>query len=70
MKPFASKHTLEKIEIFGNDPEKYVSAMKNLLPLDAIPEQFGGTAKLKSVYDVSYDGILENMKSSEKISED
>jgi hypothetical protein len=32
------------------------------LPLDSIPPQFGGTAKLNHVYDILYDGAISKLK--------
>ncbi len=43
MKPFVSKATLEKIEIFGPDVEKWQAAVGKKFPMQLVPRHWGGT---------------------------
>lgn len=52
VKPLMTKHTLSKINIFDEDEEKWMPAIYDSLPIDAIPPQFGGTAELKPLFPV------------------
>ncbi len=57
-----AKHTLSKISIFGTNEEKWKPVLNEILPVDAIPPEFGGCAKLTHVYDIVYDGIMTKIK--------
>jgi len=43
VKPFLSPVTLDKIQIFGNDPEKWRPVLFANIPESSVPEELGGT---------------------------
>lgn len=50
IKPLIPKETLEKVEIFGADPEKWKKAISARLPLELIPPHWGGTRQGSDEY--------------------
>ncbi|ODM94273.1 SEC14-like protein 2 [Orchesella cincta] len=43
LKPFIPKQTLEKVDIYGPEPEKWKKVIKERFPLESIPPHWGGT---------------------------
>jgi len=56
VKPFMRKYTLDKIFITGYDEKKWKPQLLDTLPIEAIPEKYGGTqTELNSAYDVIFE---------------
>jgi hypothetical protein len=50
LKPFIPKETLEKMEIFGTDKDKWMKAVAERFPLELIPPHWGGTRQGEDEY--------------------
>jgi len=50
MKPFISKYTLEKLDIYGPNRAKWRKAIAEKFPLEQIPPYWGGTLEGKDEY--------------------
>lgn len=45
LKPFIPKQTLEKVDIYGPEPEKWKKVIAERFPLELVPQRWGGTRK-------------------------
>ncbi|OXA65142.1 SEC14-like protein 4 [Folsomia candida] len=50
VKPFMSKATLDKIQVFGCDKEKWKKALRERFPVENIPPYWGGTLEGVDAY--------------------
>lgn len=56
LKPFIPKQTLEKVDIYGPEPEKWKKVLAERFPLELIPKHWGGTREGSDEF-CSQDGI-------------
>jgi len=53
VKPVVAGKTLDKIQFFDSDKTKWYPSLLEKLPEDSLPNEYGGSAKLKGINDVS-----------------